>query len=290
MRALQAKPNECPRRGRTRTLATLLALLVLGASWLLAMPAIGAQDQGRKDAKRPVRVLFVGNSYTSANDLPAIVRALGAAAKQKVDFEVEAVTPGGFTLEAHLAAEGKDSPRAKLASGSYDFVVLQEQSLRPILEPAKMLDAARAFATPVAAAKATPVWYCTWARLAKPETQAEIDKAYAACLDATGGRLAPVGAAWRRVLTAKDEKERVVLHAADGSHPDAAGSYLAGLVLYGTITEQKLDGLPARLAETLPKVEGRPSEERVLVELEPRVAKLLQRAATATLDARSNPR
>lgn len=293
MRTTQATAGKTRtgRRGRLHAFATLLAVLVASAAWLLATPAAEAQ-QARKptSAPKPVRVLFVGNSYTSANDLPAIVRALGAAAKPKVEFEIEAVTPGGFTLEAHLAAEGKESPRARIAAGAFDHVVLQEQSQRPILEPDKMLAAARVFAKELAAAKSGAVWYATWARLAKPETQADLDKAYAACLDATGGRLAPVGAAWQRVLTQKDEKDRVVLHTADGSHPNAAGSYLAGLVIYGTITGKKLDGLPARLAEPLPKVEGRPSEERVLVDLEPRVAKLLQQAATATLDARKKPR
>jgi|GEM_PF-826541 len=290
MRTTPATTNSS-RRLAARAFLLLLAALVASAGWLLASPAAEAQ-QGRKQqsAAKPVRVLFVGNSYTSANDLPAIVRALGAAAKPKVEFEVEAVTPGGFTLEAHLAAEGKDSPRAKIAAGAFDHVVLQEQSQRPILEPDKLLAAARVFAKELAAAKSGAVWYATWARLAKPETQADLDKAYAACWEATGGRLAPVGAAWQRVLTAKDEKDRIVLHAADGSHPSAAGSYLAGLVIYGAITGKQLDGLPARLAEPLPKVEGRPSEERVLVELEPRVAKLLQQAATATLDARKQPR
>jgi hypothetical protein len=274
-----------------RAFLLLLAALVASAGWLLASPAADAQ-QGRKQqsAAKPVRVLFVGNSYTSANDLPAIVRALGAVAKPKVEFEVEAVTPGGFTLEAHLAAEGKESPRARIAAGAFDHVVLQEQSQRPILEPDKMLAAARLFAKELAAAKSGAVWYATWARLAKPETQADLDKAYAACWEATGGRLAPVGAAWRAVLAAKDEKDRVALHAADGSHPSAAGSYLAALVVYGALSGKDLDGLPARLVEPGRKVAGRPTEERVLVELEPRVAKLLQRAASEALEARKKAR
>ena len=293
MRTTQATAGKTRtgRRGRLHAFAALLAALVASAAWLLATPAAEAQ-QARKppNAPKPVRVLFVGNSYTSANDLPAMVRALGAAAKPKVEFEIEAATPGGFTLEAHLAAEGKESPRARIAAGAFDHVVLQEQSLRPIQEPDKMLAAARVFAKELAAAKSGAVWYATWARLAKPETQADIDKAYAACLEATGGRLAPVGAAWRAVLAAKDEKDRVALHAADGSHPSAAGSYLAALVVYGALSGKDLDGLPARLVEPGRKVAGRPTEERVLVELEPRVAKLLQRAASEALEARKKAR
>jgi hypothetical protein len=282
--------DKLPARVRLHAIVSAVAALLACAGWLWAQPATDQQQKSRKPAAKPVRVLFVGNSYTSAHDLPAIVRALGAASQPKVEYAIESITPGGFTLEAHLAAEGKDAPRARIAAGACDFVVLQEQSQRPILEPDKMLAAARLFAKELAAAKATPLWYATWARQAKPETQADLDKAYEACLAATGGRLAPVGAAWRRVLTAKDEKDRVALHDKDGSHPSAAGSYLAGLVIHATLSGGKLDGLPARLAEPRPKTGDKPAEERVLVELEPRVAKLLQQAATATLEARKKPR
>ena len=254
----------------------LLALVVLAAGW------VGAQgptkDSAKSTKKPPTRVLFIGNSYTSAHDLPALVRALGAADKPKVELVVDSITPGGYTLEAHLAAEGPESARARLAAGRYDFVVVQEQSQRPLLEPSKMLDAARVLSKELTAANSTPIWYATWARQAKPETQADLTKAYRTCHAELGGRLAPVGDAWQTVLQAKSEKDRLVLHQTDGSHPTAAGSYLAALVLYGTLTGRKIDDLPARLTE--PTTDG----PRVLVDLTPREAKLLQKAASATLN------
>jgi len=144
-----------------------------------------------------------------------------------------------------------------------------------------MLEAARAFGKDLDAAKTPPIWYATWARKAKPDTQADIDKAYEACRAAIGGRFAPVGDAWQLVVGAKDEKERVELYDDDGSHPSVAGSYLAGLVMYATITGNGVDAVPARLAERAPK-----GEERVLVELTAREAKLLQKAASSAIEAR----
>jgi hypothetical protein len=252
-------------------LVVLLALLTLGAD----TPKTAAP------ARKPAtRVLFIGNSYTSVNDLPAIVRAIGRAAKPPVEIAIESITPGAFTLEGHFATEGEHSPRARIAAGAFDFVVMQEQSQRPILEPAKMLEAARAFGKELAAAKATPVWYATWARKAKPTQQDALDKAYADCHASVGGRLAPVGAAWKLVASAKESKDRIELYDADESHPSPAGSYLAGLVLYATITGNSIDGMPPRLTE--PAAKG---PERVLVELEPREAKLLQKAAAKALEA-----
>jgi hypothetical protein len=248
-----------------------LVLLVLAAGW------VWAQGTTKTAKKTTTRVLFIGNSYTSAHDLPALVRALGAANQPPIPLEIDSISPGGFTLEAHYQAEGPEFARARIAGGRYDFVVVQEQSQRPLLEPSKMLDAARVLSKELAAANSTPIWYATWARQAKPETQADLTKAYHTCHAELGGRLAAVGDAWQTVLQAKSEKDRLVLHQADGSHPTAAGSYLAALVLYGTLTGRKIDDLPARLTE--PTADG----PRVLVDLTPREAKLLQKAAAGVL-------
>lgn len=235
-----------------------------------------AADKPKASGKKPAtRVLFVGNSYTSVNDLPAVVRAFGFASKPPVELVVEAITPGGMTLEGHAAEKGKDSVRARLENGAFDVVVLQEQSQRPIVEPDKMLAAAKELAALAAKAETRIVWYATWARAGKPEQQEGLDAAYARCQEACGGTLALVGDAWARVLTAKEPKDRVALHDTDGSHPTVAGTYLAGLVVFAAITGREIDKLPAHLAEPS-QTKG---EERVLADLDSRTAKLLQQAA-----------
>src|SRR5687767_8904618 len=52
----------------------------------------------RVDAGPPptVRALFVGNSYTFFNELPTVVREIGAASG--VNLEVEMIAPGGARL------------------------------------------------------------------------------------------------------------------------------------------------------------------------------------------------
>src|SRR5260221_4475747 len=73
--------------------------------------------------RRPFRMLFVGNSLTSANDLPAMVRALSQAAGDDPPLETQMVAFGGFALEDDLARG--DAPRA-IARGGWDVVVLQQ--------------------------------------------------------------------------------------------------------------------------------------------------------------------
>ena len=58
------------------------------------------------------------------------------------------------------------------------------------------------------------------------------------------GLLYPVGEAW---LGAWKLKPSISLYAGDGFHPSAAGTYLAGLVIYGQLFGRSPLGLPSRL-------------------------------------------
>jgi hypothetical protein len=78
----------------------------------------------------PLKVLFIGNSYTSVNDLPAMVAAMAEAAGGR-KIEVDRHLVGGCTLEKHVKDQKAiDKIRAK----KWDVVVLQEQSLRPVVD------------------------------------------------------------------------------------------------------------------------------------------------------------
>lgn len=49
----------------------------------------------------PVRVLFLGNSFTARNNLSGLVRAMAAADQPPVKMETTAITYGGKTMEYH---------------------------------------------------------------------------------------------------------------------------------------------------------------------------------------------
>ncbi len=198
------------------------------------------------------RILFIGNSYTGVNNLPKIyqqiVTSTGAPAP-----DVSAATPGGKTLEQHLS----EAKTLKLIDeGNWDVVVVQGQS-----QEAAMAQVSQAMQTSflkgakglcerikTKSPKAKIVFYQTWARHAdywtKPradlnvgknpqEMQARNRQSYQqAAAQSKGTVVAPVGDAW--ALNYADPKGPR-LHSQDQSHPAFSGSYLAGLVLYGTI-------------------------------------------------------
>src|SRR4029079_9791790 len=77
-----------------------------------------------RPAQRVQRVLFVGNSVTYTNNLPAMFAELANAQGGKDTFAVDLLATGGATL-AGLARDPRVPER--LASGDYAAVVLQER-------------------------------------------------------------------------------------------------------------------------------------------------------------------
>src|SRR5438105_3589008 len=81
-------------------------------------------------AKKPLRVLFIGNSYTFFNGgLGSLVQALANSVRGGRRMEFVEITRGGQTLEGHWR-DGK--ALAEIRKGGWDYVVLQEHSMRPV--------------------------------------------------------------------------------------------------------------------------------------------------------------
>jgi hypothetical protein len=173
------------------------------------------------------RLLFVGNSFVARNDVPGLVRGLAASAGRRV--ETASIVAGGASLRRHLNA---GTVSKALETSTWRHVVLQEQSTLPIKNPVRYHENVRALHALIAAAGAETVLYMTWARRSAPETQGLLTEAVDSIGREIGAAVAPAGTAWRQVLHAHPE---ITLHAADGSHPTLAGSFLAACVLYGTI-------------------------------------------------------
>lgn len=222
-----------------------------GAGVVIA--AIGWASVSSAQAKTPERILFIGNSYTYVNNLPALITNMVNSAGGKVPL-VKSHTPGGCTLIKH----SKDPKAlALIDEGDWDVVVLQGNSQEAAL--AETSEATRnAFLTGgmnlakrirEKSPQAHIILYQTWARHpdfwkgsdpnssvgSSPEAMQKRTHQWYAKLasDIPGGAtVAPVGDAWA-ISYAKHPELR--LHVKDHSHPSFAGSYLSGLVLYRAI-------------------------------------------------------
>lgn len=256
-------------------LPALRLLLAASLSLLAALPAQKTPVPKPPQAGKPVAILFLGNSYTHVNDLPAFVRALGRAENPPREITTTMLAPGGCTLQAHWQATGDDAPRTVLARSRPDFVVLQEQSRMPLDDPERMQDYAAKFCKLVKTSKAVPVLAMTWARQSEPELQDRIGEQYELASKAGGALLAPVGRAWQQVLAAEAP---LVLHLADGSHPNPRGTYLAACVLHATMFGGDIAAYPDQLV--LPGADG---NDVPLIDLPDEEGRRLRDAAAAAM-------
>jgi hypothetical protein len=201
------------------------------------------------DANKPIRVLFVGNSYTYVNDLPKMIADLAKAGNQR-PLEHARVTAGGWSLEQHWKA-GKVSK--EIAKEKWDYVVLQEQSLRPLTDPKLLFEYAGNLDAEIKKSGVKTMLYQTWARQDAPEKQADLSKAYFDLGKELGAKVAPVGEAWAKAI--KDDP-KLVLYNADKSHPSKVGTYLTACVFYAAIYGKSPEGLPG-FAGSLTPAEAR---------------------------------
>ncbi len=189
---------------------------------------------GACGSRPATRVLFIGNSFTSYNGgLDTLLAGL-APTCTTASFD-----QGGFTLEEHWndAAE-----LHSIATGHWDYVVLQDQSQSPVVNVAEFRRYTLLFDHAIARSGAKTVLLMTWNRpdsAAEGVTTANLSAAYRAAGAALGARVAPAGEAFANALL---ERPDIVLNNADG-HPTALGSYLAACVVYQTIFGRSTVGI-----------------------------------------------
>lgn len=189
----------------------------------------------------PFRILFIGNSYTSRNDMPSLLEKVAARSGVSRPVETQVLAFGGASLAAHW---NKGMAQALLAGQAWDAVVLQDQSTRPLRFPKSMQEYGRRFAQAAHAAGAAPFLYVTWVRQDQPEVQQTrqqiITCSYQELADATGALPVPVGPAWQQL---RSLHPRLALYDADRSHPSIAGSYLSACVFCASLFGKKPKGM-----------------------------------------------
>ena len=181
-------------------------------------------------------MLFVGNSLTAANDLPAMVAALGARTGTPIEYETRA--PGGFSLEDHWKLT--DVADA-IARGRYDWVVLQQGPTSLPESAANLETYAPLFANAIRAAGGKPALYMVWPEKYRISVLDQVVANYLAAARHSGSVILPAGLAW---LKAIQSHPGFPLYGSDGFHPNRLGSYLAAITIYARISGRSPVGLP----------------------------------------------
>ena len=225
--------------------ACALGGLAFAGFWLAAHHT---NCDGFQNAKSTLHILFIGNSYTAANDLTGMFTQLACSGGHRVEAAMAA--EGGWTIANHLASS---ETMGKLSGQKWNFVVLQEQSQTPATEYGRrqvMYPAVRQMVSKINAVGAKPILFMTWGhRDGWPDgglqnytdMQTQLFVGYLGIAKELNVPVAPAGYAW---FEARRLNPQVNLWQDDGSHPNEAGTYLAACVFYATLFQQSPKGLP----------------------------------------------
>ena len=194
-------------------------------------------------AQDTTQVLFIGNSYTQANDLPTLFSEL-ALSKGKHPF-VDTKANGGYTFQSHV---NDPMTFSKIQEKKWNYVVLQAQSQEPSFPYSQVTTATLPFAKILSDSIyannycSQPLYYMTWGRQnGDPQWDSintfykmndRLRAGYMRFMEASEASVAPVGVAWQYV---RDNYPAINLYSSDGSHPSLEGSYLAACVFYASI-------------------------------------------------------
>ncbi len=197
----------------------LAILIMLGACAALA-PATARQPT-------PLRVLFIGNSLTYVNDLPAMVEA-AAGGSRRVDCE--SVTYPDFGLEEHW--RHGEALRA-IRRGGWTHVVLQ-QGPSSLPESRRILvQYARRFAPEIRKTGAAVVLYGVWPGADRLAFLDAVTESYAQAAKEVNGSVVAVGDGWKAAWAIDPS---LPLYGADRFHPSPLGTYLGALMFAENIT------------------------------------------------------
>lgn len=262
-------------------LSLSICLAVIQFSWLAA---------------QPMRVLFVGNSYTHYNNMPKLFENM--AQSKGIRIEVTMDAKSSHTFEMHSK---RPELYANIRSKKWDYVVLQGFS-RELAQDKEVIDSSsipyvkQLLDSIYSNNKCTNVLlYQTWGydggfqddtlgiSWTYQEMSDRIHQGYLHVSEIFNLTVVPVGKVWE---TIKENNPQINLYQPDKQHPSMAGSYLAASCFYAALfkTEPNINfiaSLERKQAEYIQEVAG------TVVLLNKQRYKINQN--TVEIDVRLNP-
>ena len=219
------------------------------------------------------KVLFIGNSYTSTNNMPLIVQNLATAMGDTLIWDVS--DPGGYTFAMHSTYA---PTLTKIFSQPWDIVVLQEQSELPSFPPAEVDTEVYPYAHVLDSlihandSCTQTMFLMTWGHADGDPLncgfypvictyngmQQRLRESYLQMTQDNNAIVAPVGAAWQIMMDSFASS--IWLYSPDSSHPVVSGSYLESCVVYSSIFHKPTlgctytDGITTTDANTIQRV------------------------------------
>jgi len=215
---------------------------------ILVVSIFGLQNQVFAEIEEePLKFLFIGNSYTYMNDMPAIFEKM--AKKSGKNVLVEKNTKGGASFRSHT---GRADMFEAIRKRQWDYVVLQGFSREMSFQPEHIDTASVPYIQQILDSiyennPCTNVrFYMTWGYDGGFDERKEIDtyekmadsirKGYEWIGKKFSLPVVPVGMAWRETRN----QTGIDLYYTDRAHPSINGSYLIAATFYSAFFNEPL--------------------------------------------------
>lgn len=225
-----------------------------------------------------MKILFLGNSHTYYNDLPALFKKI---CKEKgKDVEVNMLAQPGVTYEWHLTQY--TDLRFALVHGGYDYIIMQQAAHEPcpskeetIRDAGKIIEMARAQGIKV-------IQTLPWARLGMPEEFEKMKGIYNTLCEKYSVTLNPVGKVFEYIV--KNHPD-IRLHWFDGAHAGPYGSYANALTTYATLFDTNIEDVSAESYDMYPVDGGEAvtDKKKLKVTLDAEKAEIIKKAVKELL-------
>jgi hypothetical protein len=175
-----------------------------------------------------IRILFVGNSLTYTNDIPALIKELGNLDNIRIDYTTIAF--GNYGLDDHLS-EG--IVQSTIQKGKYDIVVVQQGPSALPASQSNLMSAVSQFKRLCDEAKTKLAVYMVWPSKDRLFDLDNVIYSYSNAAKKNNALVCAAGLAWKKTWATAPN---ISLYGPDGFHPDLTGSLLSAMVIYGTLT------------------------------------------------------
>jgi len=198
----------------------LLLVITLSVVPLIAMAC-------QKETSEKVSILFVGNSLTYSNDLPALVKK--AAFNQGYLIETDMLALPDYSLEDHW---NDGQLQELLQNNKYDFVIIQQGPSSQAEGRKTLFDYGAKINELCKEHNAILVYFMVWPAHANYINFDGVINNYTEASQHTNSILCPVGEEWKQYI---DNTGDLSYYGPDLFHPSLKGSEVAAEIIFKTI-------------------------------------------------------
>ncbi|MDG1729267.1 MAG: SGNH/GDSL hydrolase family protein [Algibacter sp.] len=177
--------------------------------------------------KETYNLLFIGNSLTSTNNLPLIIKT--KAKYSGYNIETEMITLPNYAISDHWK---KGEVQNLIRSKKYDVVIIQQGPSSQSKGRQILIDYGKKYNAICKENKALLAYFMVWPSLQNYDTFDDVIKNYEIAAVENDAILCPVGKHWKHYF---ESSKKFDYYGVDNFHPSKKGSEVAAKIILNNV-------------------------------------------------------